>query len=137
MRHSWRGHEVLHFSFSDSVTRYLVANATLYVYVRGAERGPRPIVHIEVFKVYKDPSRHESPGTARVASRRVQQPMGRGDWVRVDVSEMVSEWFKSSRDNFGFVVNGTANGRRVVVTTDATAESSGKVSMPALPTFHH
>lgn len=120
---------MLHFSFSDSVTKYLVANATLHVFVRGAERSSqRPIVHIEVFKVYKDSTRLEGPGTVRVAGRRVQQPAGRGDWVRVDISEMVSEWFKSSRDNFGFVVNGTANGRKVVVTTDAIAENAGKVS---------
>lgn len=109
------------------MTRYHVKNATLYVYLRGVDRRPQPDVLIEVFKVYKNGDHTEPPGFARVASKKVQQPLGSGDWAKVDVTVTVSEWFKNMRDNYGFVVNGTVNGRRVSV-TDTEMDGGSKVS---------
>jgi hypothetical protein len=112
--------------FSDSITKYHVSNATLFVYVKGAERRPLPDVLIEVFKVYKAPDHPDSPGLYRMVSKKVTQPLGRGDWVKLDLTITVSEWFKNPRENFGFVVNATANGKKVVV-TDTTVEDGSKV----------
>lgn len=129
MRHSWKGHDILHFSFSDHITKYHVRNATLFVYIKGAERRPSPDVLIEVFKVYKAPDHIDAPGTIRVAAKKVAQPVGHGDWVKVDLTVTVSEWFKSARDNYGFIVNGTTvNGKKVSV-TDTTIDGGSKVSV--------
>lgn len=102
--------------FSDSITKYHVSNATLYVFIKGAERRPLPDVLIEVFKVYKIPDRPDTPGLYRMISKKVTQPFGRGDWVKLDMTITVSEWFKNPSENFGFVINGTANGKKVVLT---------------------
>ncbi|XP_018336369.1 growth/differentiation factor 8 [Agrilus planipennis] len=112
LRHSWHGHDILHFSFSDGVTKYQVANATLFVFVKGVDKRPQPIMILEVYKVYKNPDRPDIPGTVRVASRRINQPLGHGEWIKIDVTAMVSEWFKSARDNYGFIVNATINKRK-------------------------
>ena len=113
--------------FSDSITKYHVSNATLFVYVKGAERRPLPDVLIEVFKVYKAPDHPDTPGLYRMVSKKVTQPFGRGDWVKLDLTITVSEWFKNPRENYGFVVNGTANGKKVVV-TDTSLDDGSKVS---------
>lgn len=112
------------------MTKYHVKNATLYVYLRGVDRRPQPDVLLEVFKVYKNGDHTEPPGFLRVVSKKVQQPLGTGDWVKVDLTVTVSEWFKSMRDNYGFVVNGTINGRKVSV-TDTEVDGGSKVSRGA------
>ena len=122
LRH-WKGHDILHFSFSDSITKYQVNNATMYVYVRGTERRPAPVFTLDVFKVYK----YDSPGTVKVASKKMSQPTGHGAWVKVDVTAVVSEWFKSAKDNVGIVLNGTVDGRRVLV-TERAGDGGKKVS---------
>lgn len=132
VRHSWRGHDILHFMFSDSITKYHVANATLFVYIKGAEQQrtaaattPSDVL-IEVFKVYKAADHPDTPGLHKMVSRKVRQPAGRGDWVKLDLTITVSEWFKSPRDNHGFVVNATSHGKRVVI-TDTHVDNGGKV----------
>ncbi|XP_068901537.1 growth/differentiation factor 8 [Tenebrio molitor] len=134
LRHGWRGQDILHFMFSDSITKYHVSNATLFVYVKGAERRPLPDVLIEVFKVYKAPDHPDSPGLYRMVSKKVTQPLGRGDWVKLDLTITVSEWFKNPRENFGFVVNATANGKKVVV-TDTTVEDGSKAPFVEVSTM--
>lgn len=109
------------------MTKYHVKNATLYVYLRGVDRRPQPDVLLEVYKVYKNGDHTEPPGFMRVISKKVQQPLGMGDWVKVDLTVTVSEWFKNMRDNYGFVVNGTINGRKVSV-TDTEVDGGSKVS---------
>lgn len=128
LRHtSSHTHDILHFTFSDSITKFHVSNATLYLYIKGSERHPLPEMVVEIFKVYKMPDRDEAPSLYRVFAKKMKQPLGRGDFIRVDFSETISEWFKSPRDNFGFVVNATVNGRKVVV-TDTTVDNGNKVS---------
>lgn len=136
LRHSWRGHDILHFMFSDSITKYHVSNATLYVYVKGAERRPLPDVLIEVFKVYKIPDHPETPGLYRMISKKVTQPLGRGDWVKLDMTITVSEWFKNPPENFGFVINGTANGKKVVL-TDTKMNKVNNGTKVIIKTFIH
>ncbi|KAK5638903.1 hypothetical protein RI129_013198 [Pyrocoelia pectoralis] len=133
LRHSWRGHDILHFTLSDNLLKYYVGNATLFVYVKGVERRPLPSFHLEVFKVYKNSDHPDSPGMVRIASKRVTQPLGRGDWVKIDITVMVSEWFKSSRDNYGFILNGTVNGRKVIV-TENTYDGGSKVPFTEITT---
>lgn len=106
----------MHFSLSDSATKYQVGNATLFVFIKGAEKRPPPSFTLDVFKVYKSLNHSDPPGKIKIASKRVTQPLGQGDWVKIDVTVMVSEWFKSAKDNYGFIVNGTINGRKVVAT---------------------
>lgn len=48
--------------------------------------------------------------------------------MKIDLTETVSEWFKSPRDNHGFVVNATVNGKKVVV-TDTNTDKGKKVSV--------
>ncbi|KAF5303311.1 hypothetical protein FQA39_LY10050 [Lamprigera yunnana] len=134
LRHSWRGNDILHFQLSDSILKYYVGNATLFVYVKGVDRRPQPSFHLEVFKVYKNPDRPDSPGKVRVVSKKVTQPLGRGDWVKIDITVMVSEWFKSARDNYGFIVNGTVNGRKIIV-TDSTFDGGNKVPFSEIITM--
>ncbi|KAF5284704.1 hypothetical protein FQR65_LT13440 [Abscondita terminalis] len=126
LRHSWRGHDILHFHLSDSILKYYVGNATLFVYVKGVDRRPQPSFHLDVFKVFKNLDHPESPGTIKIASKKITQPLGRGDWFKIDITVMVSEWFKSARDNYGFILNGTVNGRKVIV-TDTTYDGGSKV----------
>ncbi|XP_060534152.1 growth/differentiation factor 8 [Cylas formicarius] len=106
---------ILYFTFSDSITKFHVANATLHVFIRGVERRPQPYVNLEVFKVRKS-NDHSEPSLSKVFGRKVMQPLGRGDWVKVEFTETVGEWFKNPRENFGFVINATANGRKVAAT---------------------
>ncbi|KAJ8949168.1 hypothetical protein NQ318_021659 [Aromia moschata] len=132
LRH--KGHDILHFVFTDSITKFHVSNATLYLYLRGSDRRPLPDVLIEVFKVKKITDHPDPPGLGRVVAKKVTQPSGRGDWVTVDLSETVSEWFKNPRENHGFVVNATVDGKKVVV-TDATVDKGKKVPFVEISTM--
>lgn len=78
--------------------------------------------------MYKIPDHPDAPGLYRVFARKIKQPLGRGDFLQVDFSETISEWFKNPRDNYGFVVNATVNGRKVVV-TDTGVDNGNKVSI--------
>lgn len=118
----------MHFTFSDSISKYHVGNATLFVYVKGVERRPLPNFYLEIYKVYRNPDHPDAPGMVKMASRRITQPLGRGDWVKIDITVMVSEWFKNARENYGFILNGTVNGRKVVV-TDPTSDGGSKVGV--------
>ncbi|KAJ8984020.1 hypothetical protein NQ317_012243 [Molorchus minor] len=131
LRH--KGHDVLHFTFSDTVTKFHVSNATLYIFIKGAERRPLPDVVIEVFKVKKITDHPDPPGFNRVFAKKMTQPLGRGDWVKVDFTETVSEWFKNPRENHGFVVNATANGKKVVV-TDNNVDKGRKIPFVEIST---
>lgn len=133
LRHSWRGHDILHFTFSDSVTKYHVSNASLFLYVKGADRRPVPDVIIEVFKVFKVPD-HPEPGLHRMYVRKVAQPLGKGEFLPIDMTQLVSEWFKSPRDNYGFVVNATVNGKKVHI-TDTTIDNGGKAPFVDISTM--
>ncbi|CAH0548561.1 unnamed protein product [Brassicogethes aeneus] len=116
LRHNMKQHEILHFTFSDSVTKFHVANATLFVFIKGAERRPLPDVHIEVFKVNKVPDHSEKmPDLKKVYNKKITQPYNRGEWIKIDFTETTSEWFKNGRENFGFIINTTVNGKKVSV----------------------
>lgn len=126
LRHRVR--DILHFTFSDTVTRYHVSNATLFIYIRGVDR--RTPIFIEIFKVViADHAEH--PALQRVIAKQVYPQSNRGDWMAVDFTETVSEWFKSSRSNFGFVVNATANGKKVAV-TDVNVDKGKKVAIKVI-----
>ncbi|CAH1118305.1 unnamed protein product [Phaedon cochleariae] len=114
LRH--RGRDIIHFTFSDSITKYQVSNATLSIYIKGTERRQPQDVIIEVFKIEKATDHAEPTSFHRVLGKKMRQPIGKGEWVQLDFSETVSEWFKAPKDNHGFVVNATVNGKKVVVT---------------------
>lgn len=107
------------------MTRYYVNNATLYVYVRGVNR--RTPIFLEIFKVIID-EHADHPAFQRVIAKQIYSPSNRGEWITVDFTETISEWFKNSRSNFGFVVNATANGKKVAV-TDVNVDKGKKVIM--------
>ncbi|CAG9772342.1 unnamed protein product [Ceutorhynchus assimilis] len=132
LRHSWKVNDILHFPFTDGITKFHVANATLNIFIRGAERRterPQDVV-IEIYKVsrchvmvYKLGDHSEPPGLIKVHSWKEPQPIGRGRWVQTDFTETVGEWFKNGRENYGFVINATVNGKKVAV-TDVNTEKS-------------
>ncbi|KRT79404.1 hypothetical protein AMK59_8464 [Oryctes borbonicus] len=122
LRH-WKGNDILHFSFSDNTAKYHVANATLYVFIKGTDRKPSPIITLEVFKLHKT----EVSGTVKMISRKITQPYGRGDWIRLDVTIMVSEWLKHPEENLGFIINGTSEGKKFVILDRTSSESEKKV----------
>ncbi|XP_072383265.1 growth/differentiation factor 8 [Diabrotica undecimpunctata] len=116
LRH--KGRDILHFSFSESNTKFQVSNATLSVYIKGADRRTPQTVILEVFKI----TDHSDPAAFHmVYAKKFLQPDGKGDWVKIDFSETVSEWFKDPDGNHGFIVNATLNGKKALV-TDATAD---------------
>lgn len=82
---------------------------------------------IEIYKVQQIGDHTEPPALVKVASWKESQPNGRGKWVQVDFSETVGEWFKNAKENFGFLINATVNGKKVAV-TDVSTEKT-KVSM--------
>ncbi|KAF7268071.1 growth/differentiation factor myoglianin [Rhynchophorus ferrugineus] len=122
LRHSWKGHDIIYFPFSDSVTKFRVANATLHLFLRGGERRGQSDVLIEIYKVHKLGD-HEPPVLIKAQSRKETQSAGRGRWLEIDFTETVGEWFKNSRDNFGFVINATVNGKKIAM-TDVNSEKS-------------
>ncbi|KAK9754094.1 Transforming growth factor beta like domain [Popillia japonica] len=108
LRH-WKGNDILHFAFSGSTTKYHVANASLYVFVKGTDRRPAPIITLEVYKV----CRSDASGTIKKKiSRKITQPYGEGDWFKLDATGMVSEWLKNPEENLGFIINGTSEGKK-------------------------
>ncbi|XP_066149176.1 growth/differentiation factor 8 [Euwallacea fornicatus] len=124
LRHSWKANDILHFPFSDSITKFHVANSTLNFYVRGSDRrSSQQDIVIEIYKVLKPGDRSDPPSLIKVANWKEPQPMGRGKWLQADLTETVGEWFKNERENFGFVINATVNGKKVAV-TDVNTEKS-------------
>ncbi|CAG9832126.1 unnamed protein product [Diabrotica balteata] len=122
LRH--KGRDILHFSFSESNTKFQVSNATLSVYIKGADRRTPQTVVLEVFKI----TDHSDPAAFHmVYAKKFLQPDGKGDWVKIDFTETVSEWFKDPDGNHGFIVNATLNGKKALV-TDATADKVKRVS---------
>ncbi|KAH1000094.1 growth/differentiation factor 8 [Dendroctonus ponderosae] len=126
MRHmSWKVNDVLHFPFSDSITKFHVANATLNFFVRGgSERmaGPHDVL-IDIYKVVKFGDHSEPPELVRVKSWKEPWLPGRGKWIQTDFTATVGEWFKNGKENFGFVINATVNGKKLAV-TDFNSEKS-------------
>ncbi|XP_056639911.1 growth/differentiation factor 8 isoform X1 [Diorhabda sublineata] len=121
LRH--KGRDILHFSFSDSITKYQVSNSTLSVFIKGSERRLPQDVILEVFKItdHSDPAAFDM-----VYGKKFRQPPGKGEWINIDFTETVSEWFKNPSENYGFVVNATVNGKKVVV-TDVNVDKGKKV----------
>lgn len=68
----------------------------------------------------------EHPVFHKVAAKQVYPQLSKGEWVPIDFTETVSEWFKSSRSNYGFVVNATVNGKKVAV-NDLNVDKGNKV----------
>lgn len=99
-----------------------MGNATLYVYIKGTQRRPAPIITLEVFKLYKT----DVSATVKMISRKITQPYGEGEWFRLDVTVMVSEWFKYPEENLGFIINGTSEDKKFVI-LDKSNESDRKV----------
>ncbi|XP_050302121.1 growth/differentiation factor 11 isoform X2 [Anthonomus grandis grandis] len=122
LRHSWRVNDILHFPFTESITKFHVANATLNFFIRGVSR-PQNDVIIEIYKVYKIGDHSEPPVMVKLHSWKEPQPGSRGKWIQTDFTETVGEWFKNPKDNYGFVINATVNGKKVAV-TDVSAEKS-------------
>lgn len=108
------------------MTKFHVSNATLFIFIKGTDRRPLPDVLVEVFKVKKMTDHADPNAFQRVFARKMTQPFGRGAWESIDLTETVSEWFKSPRDNYGFILNATVNGKKVVV-TDVNADKGKKV----------
>nr|CAI5845333.1 unnamed protein product [Callosobruchus analis] len=123
--------DVLHFTFGEGITKFHVSNATLFVFLKGTDRRPLPDVNVEVFKVQHPGG--ETPSFMRVASRKMTQPLGKGSWAEMELTETVSEWFKNPRDNYGFLVNATVNGKKIAV-TDVTADKGKKVPFVEIST---
>ncbi|CAG9861790.1 unnamed protein product [Phyllotreta striolata] len=131
LRH--KGRDILHFSFTDSITKYHVSNATLFVFIKGSDRRPPQDVLIELFKVKKITDHSESTAFDLVFTKKIHQPGGRGEWVQIDLTETVSEWFKSPKDNHGFLVNATVNGKKVSI-TDINVDKGKKVPFVEIAT---
>ncbi|XP_030759635.1 growth/differentiation factor 8-like [Sitophilus oryzae] len=124
LRHSWKGHDVLYFPFTDSITKYHVANATLNLFLRtNNERRSQSDILIEIYKVHKLGDHSEPPILVKVQSKKETPSPGRGQWFQIDLTQTVGEWFKYSRDNFGFVINATVNGKKLAM-VDISAERS-------------
>lgn len=76
-------------------------------------------------QVVRDPSHPETPGTIKKARTIVRQSIGNGQWVKLDATVLVSEWFKSSKENWGFIINSTTvDGQKIVVTDNIYDEGS-------------
>lgn len=116
--------DIVHFPFSDSITKFHVANATLNFFIRGASKDG---VLIDIYKVVRLGDHSDPPELERVKSWKEPWPPGRGGkWVQTDFTETVGEWFKNGKENLGFVINATVNGKKLAV-TDFNSEKS-KVS---------
>lgn len=127
VRHSTKGHDILYFQFSDSTTKFHVSNATLYVYVYGTFQKPQPIFYLNFYKVLRTNDRPDAPVKQLVHSRKIQQPFGKGDWIGIDITSTVSEWFKNPRENVGFIINGTINDTKLI-NTDLKLDDGSKVN---------
>lgn len=103
-----------------------MANATLHIYIIGTQQRPPPIFYIEFYKIVKTNEKPDLPATAPVIARKIQQPTGEGDWVQLDITPVVSEWFKSPRENVGFFILGAVNGTKLV-NTDLKLDDGSKV----------
>lgn len=116
-------HDALQLQLTDSILKYYVANATLYFYIRGADHYPLSDVHMDVYKIVRPATGATEPVLKPIWSKKQPQQYGRGEWIQLDFSETISEWFKLRSDNYGFVINATVNGKKVLIT-----DVVGKVS---------
>ncbi|KAG5869522.1 hypothetical protein JTB14_015733 [Gonioctena quinquepunctata] len=133
LRH--KGHDFLHFSFSNSITKFQVSNATLFLYIKGTgESSVYQDVIVDIFKVRKITDHFEPAVLSKVIGRKIPQPSGKGDWVKIDFTQTVSEWFKNPRENHGFLVNATVNGRKVAV-TDVNVDKGKKIPYLEISTY--
>ncbi|XP_023019071.1 growth/differentiation factor myoglianin [Leptinotarsa decemlineata] len=133
LRH--KGHDILHFSFSNSITKFQVSNATLFLYIRGTERSS--VYHdviVDIYRVRKITDHFEPAALTKVYGRKIPQPPGKGDWVKIDFTETVSEWFRNPRDNHGFLVNATVNGKKVLV-TDMNVDKGKRIPYLEISTY--
>lgn len=85
----------------------------------------RTAVFVEIYKVEID-DHSEHPVLHRVIAKQIYPQSNRGEWIAVDFTETVSEWFKNSKSNYGFVVNATAHGKKIAI-TDMNIDKGKKV----------
>ncbi|XP_045466195.1 growth/differentiation factor 8-like [Harmonia axyridis] len=126
LRHSRKDHEILYFPLLDSTTKYNVANSSLYIYIEGHDRHPLPEINVEIFKVLKLLNHPETSKLQKVVSTTITQPFGKGSWIPFDLTETVSEWFKNTRENHGFVVRAELDGKQIAI-TDPNGPDKGKI----------
>lgn len=157
VRHSYQGHNVLHFRFSQKVVQSQVAKATLWVYVRGTgrtnyrryederrreedddddEEGEEdeeeelpPTVLVRVMRMRRGSAAADASVPFELESTaKVEQPEGDGVWVTVDVKKMVEDWFRRPRDNLGLMVFASAGADgKQLVYTDTNEEDNPKM----------
>nr|XP_022901997.1 growth/differentiation factor 8 [Onthophagus taurus] len=107
VRH-FKSRNVLYFNLSSSITKFRVANASLYIFVKGTARKIQPIITLEVFKLYKQ----DVDSSVKIAAKKIVQPQGPGDFFKLDATVMISEWFKNPEENFGFFVDLIIEGKK-------------------------
>lgn len=63
-------------------------------------------ITVSVYKVHKNQKNPETPSFELIASENVLRSHLKGDgkWIPLDISPMLSSWFKAPRENWGFVV---------------------------------
>lgn len=103
-----------------------MANATLYVNAFGTFQKPVGVFYLNFYKVLKTNDRPDVPVKQLVSSKKVQQPYGNDEWIGIDITQTVSEWFKSPRENVGFIINATLNNTKVI-NTDLKLDNGNKV----------
>ena len=141
VRHRYRGHSILHFRFTPKAMLHQVAQATLWVWVRGNGHYPPPGRSRDDHgddSDYGDSDEDEDADDAEEAiqpHKRVSvsvhrmkregaheleakmdrpQPDGEGAWMKFNVKKMVDDWFRRPRDNLGLMVQTNEDTKHLV-----------------------
>ncbi|XP_017798705.1 PREDICTED: growth/differentiation factor 11-like [Habropoda laboriosa] len=108
IRHSKGSLDFLYFKFSDKVVQHRVTKAELSLWIWGSnqpEEGGGPVT-ITLQRILRGGTETEGPSLRPSLTTKHPRPVGcRGNWVTIELTKMVAEWFKHPRDNLGVALN--------------------------------
>lgn len=129
------------FKFAENVRRNYVRQAILHVYIKPSGWSSEDIysqtsINLEVLKVIKSPKRKE-PNNARhlVFNNTIVLPSVEGKWYKINITNVVDEWFRFPRNNLGIEIIGLDRKGQHAVVLDHDYEDGSMVIISLLCFF--
>ncbi|XP_026475771.1 growth/differentiation factor 8-like [Ctenocephalides felis] len=121
------------FKFAENVRKNYVKQAILHVYIKSSGWSSEDVysqtsVNLEILKVIKSPKRKES-NNARysVFNNTVVLPSVEGKWYKINITNVVDEWFRFPRNNLGIEIIGLDRKGKHAVVLDHDFEDGSMV----------
>lgn len=136
VRHNRKVSEILKFRLNN-LQYTMVSRAILYIYVHGENwiRKNDPTIptnrsfSISVNRiVLRNPNQPENILLRKEYENKLQIPQGDDEIIKIDVTQMVSDWFQAPQNNHGMIIKLDQYGRKLVTLPIADREKNDHVS---------